>query len=150
VSEDGATGGEGSDDDVGTARYVFRVTVRLDPEPGVDVDPATFDTVLSLPADPPGTEGWLFFRNTLWRGEVGDEAHARELAAATVNVPVTAVGFSELQTEEAYFEALKTAIADVLDLFNAENTSAVLSRYLNTADTTCRRYLPPWGVVTRS
>ena len=29
------------------ARYLFRVTVRLEPEPGFDAEPDTFETVLS-------------------------------------------------------------------------------------------------------
>jgi len=106
------------------------VTVRLDPEPGYSAEPATFETVLSRTADPPGEDGWLFFRDTLWRGELGDDAHGQRLAADALGVPVESVSFSELQTSEAYLDDLKAAIADDLDLFNADTVSEVLKKYL--------------------
>jgi hypothetical protein len=115
------------------ARYVFRVTVRLDPEPGFGAEPDTFETVLSRTAVPPGDDGWLFFQNALWRGEVGDQAHARRLAEDALGVPVESVSFSELQTTEAYFEALKTAIADDLGRFNADAVSQVLKQHLGSS-----------------
>jgi len=115
------------------ARYVFRVTVRLDPDPGYSVEPDTVETVLSRAADPPGEEGWLFFRDTLWRGELGDAAHGRRLAADALGVPVESVSFSELQTTEAYLDDLKAAIADDLALFNADGVSEVLKKYLGSS-----------------
>ncbi|WP_251342570.1 LWR-salt protein [Haloplanus halophilus] len=93
------------------AAYVFRVTFRLDPT-DVTADPDTFETVVTSPAADPGTEGWLFFRDALWRGEVSDEGHLRDLAEDWLSVPVTDVTFSELRTDEAYLDALRAAVAD--------------------------------------
>ena len=115
------------------ARYVFRVTVRLDPAPGYSAAPATFETVLSRAADPPGEDGWLFFRDTLWRGELGDQSHGRRLAEDALSVPVESVSFSELQTSDAYLDELKGAIADDLDAFNADTVSEVLKKYLGSS-----------------
>ena len=115
------------------ASYVFRVTVSLDPEAGFRAEPDRFETVLYREADPPGEDGWLFFQDTLWRGEVGDAAHARRLAEEALSVPVDAVSFSELQASEAYLDELKTAIADDLARFNAENVSEVLKKYLGSS-----------------
>ncbi|ELZ19539.1 hypothetical protein C477_07713, partial [Haloterrigena salina JCM 13891] len=47
--------------------------------------------------------------------------------------PVESVLFRELQVDEEYFAALKDAIADDLDLFNADNVSEVLSKYLGSS-----------------
>jgi len=115
------------------ARYVFRVTVRLDPAPGFQTDPDTFETVLSRAADPPGEDGWLFFRDTLWRGELGDDAYGRQLAADALGVPVESVSFSELRTSQAYLDELKEAIADDLDAFNADTVSEALKKYLGSS-----------------
>jgi len=93
------------------AGYVFRVTVALDTT-RVEADPDTFETVVTRPADEPGTDGWLFFRDACWRGEVSDERHLRALAAEWLSAPVTDVRFSELRTDEAHLDALRAAIAD--------------------------------------
>ena len=77
------------DFEAGDARYVFRVRFRLAPAPSdVDVDPDTFETLVSRRAAPPGEEGWLFFRDNLWRGAVGDEPYLRELTEEALGVPV--------------------------------------------------------------
>ena len=115
------------------ARYVFRVTVRLDPEPGYRADPDTFETVLSRAADLPGEDGWLFFRDTCWRGELGDAVHGRRIAEDALGVPVESVSFSELRTSEAYLDDLKAAIADDLGAFNADTVSEVLKKYLGSS-----------------
>jgi hypothetical protein len=91
------------------AAYVFRVEFRLDP-PSVGVDPDRFETVVTKPAVDPGTEGWLFFRDALWRGEVSDEEHLRSLATEWLSVPVVDVSFSELRADEAYVDALRAEI----------------------------------------
>jgi hypothetical protein len=78
-----------------TAAYVFRVTFHLDAA-GVTADPERFETVVTKPAADPGTAGWLFFRDELWRGAVNDEAHLRSLAEDWLGVPVESVAFSEL------------------------------------------------------
>jgi hypothetical protein len=93
------------------AAYVFRVTFSLDAS-GVDINPERFETVVRKPAAEPGTDGWRFFEVVLWRGEVTDAAHARSLAENWLSVPVESVTFSELQTDEAYLDALRDAIAD--------------------------------------
>ena len=132
ADEAGANAGATQAD--GSARYVFRVRFRLDPRPpGVSVEPATFETVLSRAANPPGTDGWLFFRDNLWRGELADESHFRELSGEALSVPVTAVSFRELVTDEAYLDDLKAAVAADLGLFNAETVSEVLSKYLGSS-----------------
>ncbi|MDS0283586.1 LWR-salt protein [Haloarcula onubensis] len=123
----------GPDRDDPPARYLFRVTVRLDPVPGYSAEPDTFETVLSKAAAPPGEDGWLFFRDTLWRGNVGDDAHGRRLAADALGVPVQSVSFSELRTTEAYLDDLKAAIAADLDAFNADSVTEVLTKYLGSS-----------------
>ncbi len=121
------------------ARYAFRVRVRLEPaREYVTLEPGSAETSVTLfrEAPEPGTEGWLFFRDTLWRGEVADEEYARRLAAEWLGVPertVEAVDFRELQTDEAYFDALKAEIATDLEAFKAENVSEVLSKYLGSS-----------------
>ena len=123
----------GVDLDPGTARYVFRVTVRLEPTvAGVSVDPNQFETTLYRAADPPGEAGWLFFRDNLWRGEC-DEDYFRDLTAEALGVPVVAVSFSELQTTEDYLEAFRAAIADELASFNADTVDRVLSNFLGSS-----------------
>jgi hypothetical protein len=114
------------------AAYVFRVRFRLAPETG-RVSPAAFETVFERPAAPPGEEGWLFFRNALWRGQVGDEQHLRELATGWLGVPVTGVTFSELRTDEAYLESLKTHVGRELETFNADDVPEVLHKYLGSS-----------------
>ncbi len=119
--------------------YVFRVTVRFtSPRAAVRIDPATAETTVTLryEAPEPGTEGWLFFRNTLWRGEVGDEAHARDLAAEWLAIDddrIVGVSFRELQVDEAYLDALEAAIDADLDLFNADSVSEARSKYLGSS-----------------
>ncbi|QCS41394.1 LWR-salt protein [Natrinema versiforme] len=121
------------------ANYTFRVRFRIEPaEAFVSLEPGSAETTVTLfrDAPEPGTEGWLFFRNTLWRGEVSDEEYARRLAAEWLGVPertVEAVDFRELQTDEAYLEALESAIAADLELFKAESVSEVLSKYLGSS-----------------
>lgn len=121
-------------DAAGSAQYVFRVTVRLEPDsPSLTIEPSTVDCVLRRDADPPGTDGWLFFMNNCWRGELNDPDYFRELAEEALDVPVVSVSFQELQTDEAYFDALKAAIADDLERFNAATVSEVLSNYLGSS-----------------
>ncbi|MCU4801278.1 LWR-salt protein [Halobacteria archaeon HArc-gm2] len=130
---DGGSEGE-STKDVGTASYVFRVRFRVEPgPPELSVEPNSFETVLYREADRPGSEGWLFFRDNLWRGDLGDEAHFRELTEEALDVPVTEVSFRELQTEGAYLDELKERIAADLDLFNADTVSEVLTKYLGSS-----------------
>jgi hypothetical protein len=116
------------------AEYVFRVTFRLEPtDPDVSVDTERFETVLRRRAATPGEDGWLFFRDNLWRGEANDEAHLRELTEAVLGVDVTSVEFSELRTDEAYLGALREAIAADLGTFRADGVEEVLHKYLGSS-----------------
>ncbi|ELY67921.1 LWR-salt protein [Natrinema versiforme] len=121
------------------ANYTFRVRFRIEPTvPFVSLESGSAETTVTLfrDAPEPGTEGWLFFRNTLWRGEVSDEEYGRQLAAEWLGVPertVEAVDFRELQTDEGYLEALESEIAADLELFKADSVSEVLSKYLGSS-----------------
>jgi hypothetical protein len=120
------------------AAYVFAVAFRLAPEEAA-VDPDRFETTLELPATEPGTEGWLFFRDRLWRGEIGDESSFRALAeerlgvAGAEAVAVVAADFRELRTDREYLDALKGEIAADLDRFNAESVDEALRKYLGSS-----------------
>ena len=115
------------------ARYVFGVTFRLRPQKGVEIEPATFETRLYRPADPPGESGWLFFRDNLWRGELADPGHFRELAEAALGVDVAAVDYRAFETDEEYLEALKEHIAADLQEFKASSVSETLNKYLGSS-----------------
>jgi len=115
------------------ARYVFAVRFRLDPDYGVGVDPQTFETRMERAAAEPGEPGWLFFRDTLWRGELGDRDHFRERAADALGVPVESVEYRALETDRAYYDALRDEIGAHLDLFNADSTPEVLNKYLGSS-----------------
>lgn len=116
------------------AAYVFRVRFVLDPaDPEVSVEPERFETILRKRATPPGEEGWLFFRDNLWRGEANDEVHLRDLAEGMLGVEVVSVDFRELRTDEAYLEELRGAVADDLDAFRAEGVEEVLHKYLGSS-----------------
>ena len=116
------------------ARYVFRIEFRIESATRhLSADPDTFETTLYRRADPPGEEGWLFFRDNCWRGNLADEAHFRRLAEDALDVTVESASFRELQTSEAYLDDLKTAIAADLDPFNADSVTEVLSKYLGSS-----------------
>ncbi len=151
----GDPGGTG-DADPPDAAYVFRVRFRLDPAAaGVSLSPDTFETTLERAADPPSEDGWLFFRDNLWRGEGNDAAHLRDLAGKALGgrgsggartrptgeesgVTVESVTFSELRTDEAHLDALKAAIEGELGagtgtFGNAANADEVLKNYLGSS-----------------
>ncbi|WP_137289201.1 LWR-salt protein [Natronorubrum halophilum] len=118
------------------AQYVFRARLRLESEESsVRLESSSARTTVTVfrEAPEPGREGWLFFRDTLWRGEVGDEAHGRRLAEEWLGESVESVAFRELQVDQEYFAALKEAIAADLEAFNAENVDEVLSKYLGSS-----------------
>ncbi len=118
----------------GTARYVFRVRFRIESSlPEVSVDPAEFETTLYRAADPPGEPGWLFFRDHLWRGNVGDEMYFREVAEDALDVPVVSISFSELRTDQAYLDALRDAIGAQLGEFRADTIDEALTKYLGSS-----------------
>ena len=114
------------------AAYVFRVRFQLAPE-GVRVDPDQFETVLRVPAAPPGEEGWLFFQYNCWGGNANNKAHLREEFEGALGVAVESVEFRELETDPAYLKELKTAIEADLDRFNAESVDEVLHNHLGSS-----------------
>jgi hypothetical protein len=124
---------DGTVDGPGEAAYVFGVTFRLEPAAGVHVAPERFETTLERRADPPGTEGWLFFRDNLWRGETNAETHLCELASEALGVEVVAVDFRELRTDETHLASLREAIEADLELFRAEHVDEVLHKYLGSS-----------------
>lgn len=117
------------------AAYVFHVTFRLDPD-AATVDPDRFETTMEIPAsDPssPNDSAWLFFRDRLWRGAIGDEPSFRRFAGERLGVEVVAADFRELRTDEAYVDSLKDAIAADLGRFNADSVDEVLHKYLGSS-----------------
>ncbi|MDS0220800.1 LWR-salt protein [Haloarcula sp. S1AR25-5A] len=131
---DGLTSLQPTDPDGATARYVFRIEVGLEPDAdGLWTDPDRVETTLYRAADDPGTAGWLFFRDTLWRGELADEPHFRRLVEDELGCPVVSASFSELRTDESYLDALKAEIADDLAPFNADSVREVLGKYLGSS-----------------
>lgn len=117
----------------GVARYVFAVRFRLDPDEGVTTEPTRFETRLSHRADPPGEDGWLFFRDFLWHGALNDPEYARERFGNALGVTVTDAEFRGLHTDETYLDSLREAVAANLDLFNAETVDGALSKYLGSS-----------------
>ncbi|WP_257298502.1 LWR-salt protein [Haloarchaeobius sp. FL176] len=116
------------------AAYVARLRFRLAPAEGrVSVDPATFETTVFREAAEPGSDGWLFFRDHCWRGEFNDPEHVRALLSDALGVPVEDATFSELRTDEAYLDALRAAVDENLDLFNADSTSEALTKYFGSS-----------------
>lgn len=125
---------ETSDSPKGIARYKFRVRFRLDPSlPEVSVEPAEFEATLYRAADRPLEDGWLFFRDHLWRGDLGDETYFREVAEDALGVHVVSISFSELQTDQAYLDALRDAIGDRLNEFRADTVNEALTKYLGSS-----------------
>mgnify|MGYP006292075735 CR=1 FL=1 len=128
------TSDEGAEAEGGHAEYVFGCRFRLDPDPpGLRAEPAEFETRLYREADPPGEDGWLFFRDNCWRGELNDPDYFRELTEDALGVTVLSVDFRELRTDGAYLDALKAEIADDLGQFNADGVPEVLSKYLGSS-----------------
>jgi hypothetical protein len=116
------------------ARYVFAVRFRLEPAAeAVSVEPNEFETRLYREADPPGEDGWLFFRDNLWRGEINDDRHFRRLTEEALGVTVLSVEYRALETDEEYLDGLKEAIAADLGTFKADSVSAVLNKYLGSS-----------------
>jgi hypothetical protein len=116
------------------ARYVFAVRFRLEPDAeGVSVDPDEFETRLYREADPPGEDGWLFFRDNLWRGEINDERHFRRLTEEALGATVLSVEYRALETDAEYLAALKDEIGADLQQFKADSVSEVLNKYLGSS-----------------
>lgn len=124
----------GSPDGVGSARFVFRVAFRLDPRVGgVSVDPERFEATVYRRADPPGEEGWLFFRDHLWRGELADPDHFRTVTEEALGVTILSVEFRELQTDEAYLTRFRDAVGENLAEFRADSVDRAVSKYLGSS-----------------
>ncbi|UPM43484.1 LWR-salt protein [Halocatena salina] len=121
------------------AAYILRVRFRLQPDTDVRVDPETFETLVSWPAARPEADGWLFFRDHLWRGAVNDQLPLRELAENVLGpVAVEHVAFVELRTNETYLDALKDAIEEALErqpspFGNATSADEVVKNHLGSA-----------------
>lgn len=116
------------------ARYVFRLRFRLEPTvEGVSTDPDRFETTVYRRAEPPGEDGWRFFRDHLWHGELADPEHFRSVAEDALGVPVESVEFRELQTDEAYFEIFREAVGADLAAFRADSVDRALSKYLGSS-----------------
>ena len=113
--------------------YVFRVAFRLEPESDVRVRPRSFETTLRRRADAPGDDGWLFFRDNLWRGDVANHDHACALASDALGVPVDDVEFRSLRADREYVDALREAVAADLAPFNAEDVDDALGKYLGSS-----------------
>ncbi|WP_207587037.1 LWR-salt protein [Halomontanus rarus] len=116
------------------AHYAFGVRIRLEPEADdVVLESPTVERRCLLEAVRPGTDGWLFFRDTLWRGEVADQDHARRLFTEKLGMNVEAVDFRGLHTDEAYLEALKAEIDDSLETFKADSVTEAISKYFGSS-----------------
>lgn len=114
-------------------RYVFAVRFRLDPTRGVSVDPDEFETRLSRPAESPGEDGWLFFRDNLWHGEIADDAHVRELASEALGVRVVDVDYRAFEVDRAHLTAFREAVAADLDAFRADDVDEAVNKYLGSS-----------------
>lgn len=114
------------------ARYTFAVTIHLDPDT-VEIDPDVFDTTLTRRAPPPGDDGWLFFRDNLWRGDVTDKPHLRSETETALGVTVLDIEFTAFVTDEAYWTAFRDAIADDLGQFRADTVDDVVTKYLGSS-----------------
>ena len=116
------------------AAYVYRVRFTLSPR-RARIDPDTFETVVRIPAPTPGEEGWLLFRDALWRGEANDDDHARELCADRLptGVEVLSAEFREFETDEAYLDALREAVGADLSAFRADSVREALHKYFGSS-----------------
>ncbi|WP_313694472.1 LWR-salt protein [Halorarum halobium] len=116
------------------AAYVFRVRFTLSPRE-VRLDPDEFETTARVPAPTPGEDGWLLFRDALWRGEANDSSHVRDLLAERLPAGVTVLSatFSEFETDEAYLAALEKEIARNLTAFRADSAGEAKHKYFGSS-----------------
>ncbi|QLD84254.1 LWR-salt protein [Natronomonas halophila] len=113
------------------AAYLFTVQLYLDAEaPDVWLDPAITETTMHKAAAEPGEEGWMFFRDNLWRGEINNYEHTRRLAEEALGMEVRSIEFRELRASEAYYEDLQAEIGEHLDAFKADDAAEVVKKYL--------------------
>lgn len=113
---------------------MFRVRFTLSPR-RARIDPDAFETVVRIPAPPPGEEGWLLFRDALWRGEASDAEHARRLCGDRLpaGVEVLSATFAEFETDETYLEALRAAIDEDPAAFRADSAREALHKYFGSS-----------------
>ncbi|GGL51261.1 LWR-salt protein [Halocalculus aciditolerans] len=111
-------------------RYRFALTFRVDTPMGLHVDPERFETSFVKDADRPGSDGWLFFRDTFWRGEVNDPEDFRDRCEEVLDVPVENVEFRAFEVDEEYLAAFREEIANDLDEFKADSVDEVVNKYL--------------------
>ncbi len=114
-------------------RYAFSVRLRPETPGDVSLEPATIERRCLLSAPEPGSEGWLEFRELVWRGEVSDREHVRRLLTEKLGIAVEHVDFRALEADPESFEAFKAAIADDLEAFNADDVSEVLTKYFGSS-----------------
>ncbi|MFC4989202.1 MULTISPECIES: LWR-salt protein [Saliphagus] len=114
-------------------RYAFGVRLRPETPPEISLEPPTIERRCLLSAPEPGSEGWLEFRELVWRGEVSDREHVRRLLAEKIGIEVESVDFRALEADPDSFERFKEAVADDLEAFNAENVSEVLTKYFGSS-----------------
>ncbi|WP_321169942.1 LWR-salt protein [Halobaculum sp. CBA1158] len=116
------------------AAYVFGVRFTLSPR-RARIDPESFETTLRIPAATPGEEGWLLFRDALWRGEANDADHVRRLCGDRLpeGVEVLSAEFRELETDEAYLAALRAAVGDDLAAVRSDSAREALHKYLGSS-----------------
>jgi len=97
------------------------------------VEPAAFETALRYEAPSPDEEGWRFFRDHLWRGEVNDREHVRSMVDDALGVPVESVEFRAFEIDEEYLDILRSAIAADPDAFRSDSVDEVLNKYFGSA-----------------
>lgn len=116
------------------ARYVFHVRFRLEPQRDVTLNPQSFETTMYRAADHPSEgDGWLFFRDHLWRGELSDKDYFTEMTEEALDVHVEDVEYRRFEVDEDHYEALKETIGANLELFKADSVPEVLNKYLGSS-----------------
>ncbi|MCL9816637.1 LWR-salt protein [Natronocalculus amylovorans] len=112
--------------------YIFRVEFRLSPAIG-SVEPHRFKTVYRHPLVAPPKDGWLFFRDWLWHGELTDRAQFRPIVSDALGVTVTNVQFSEVVISQPELECLDVAIENNLNKFGPDTSTAVRHAHLGSS-----------------
>jgi hypothetical protein len=107
------------------AAYRFAVTVRLDHD-GLAVDPDTFETTVRKPAPEPGTEGWHFFRNAPWHGEISDPGPFEKRLEERLGVEIVECDFRAFECTPDERAALKSEIEAHIDDFGADTADGVV------------------------
>lgn len=110
--------------------YVFRVRLRVEPtDADLRLDDPQFETLCRKDAPEPGSDGWLFFRDMLWRGEVNAPEQLESRLSDGLGVTVEHVEFRELTCNRDYYDALYDAVAADLDAFRADDADSAVRNY---------------------